>query len=145
MNNITPPLRRTRDEEGEPEQRRELTMPYEHTTRQARDGLYHGLDRTQAFLRTDHTSESTDSSLSLTSWRNHSDGMVRQAHESVIMRSDILSPLSNHRYDTTSVRERRSNNFSLIELIDEALAILEDDSDDRHDSNCALGSQYRKK
>ena len=143
MNNITPPLRRTRDEEGEPEQRRELTMPYEHT-RQARDGLDHGLARTQAFLRTNHTSESTDSSLSLTSWRNHSDDMVRQAHESVIMRSDILSPLSNHRYNTTSGRERRSNNFSLIELIDEALAILEDDSDDHHDNNCALGSQYRK-
>jgi hypothetical protein len=143
MNNIPPPLRRTRDEEGEPEQRREPTMQYE-LTRQARDGLDNGLDRTQALHRTDHTSESTDSSLSLTLWRNHSDDMFRQAHESVIMRSDILSPLSNHRHDTTSVRERRSNNFSLLELIDEALAILDDDSDDHHDSNCALGSQYRK-
>jgi hypothetical protein len=150
VNSFPSHLRQTRDDRGEAEPQRERTAQYVHA-RQVQDdrenGILSGTDRSQALvLRTDPSSEFSDSSLSLTTWRNHGDDMVRQAHESVFIRSsNALSPLylGNQR-STTPIRERR-NNVALIQLIDEALAILEDDSSDEHnDSSGTLGSQFRK-
>ena len=147
MNNIPSPLRRTRDDQGEPEARRERATQYEHA-RQAQDSLedvlVSSLGRTQALVSNDH-SNSSDSSMSSISWRHHSDGMVREVHESMFMRSDTLSPLCFGSHPSlNSTRERRNNSVSLIDLIDEALAILDDVSDDGNDNNDALGSIFRK-
>ena len=72
--------------------------------------------------------------------------MVREVHESMFMRSDTLAPLcfGNHPSLNSTSRERRNNSISLIDLIDEALAILDDVSDDGNDNNDALGSIFRK-
>ena len=147
VNSFPSHLRQTRDDRGEAEPQRERTAQYVHA-RQVQDdrenGILSGTDRSQALLRTD-PSEFSDSSLTLTTWRNHGDDMVRQAHESVFIRSsNSLSPLylGNQR-SATPIRERR-NNVALIQLIDEALAILEDDSDDHNDSSGTLGSHFQK-
>jgi hypothetical protein len=144
MNNTPSPIRLTRDDQGEPEPRRERTTYYEHA-RQARDNIEDVLVSTQA-LDTNDDSNSSDSSMSSASWRNHGDGMVQQVHESMFTRSDTLSPLCVGSHPSlNSPREWRNNNrISLIDLIDEALAILDDVSDDGNDSNDTLGSIYRK-
>jgi hypothetical protein len=145
VNSFSSPLRQTRDDRGEAEPQRERTAQHVHA-REVQDDresrILSGTDRSQALrVRTD-PNEFSGSSLSLTTWRNHGDDMVRQAHERVF--SNALSPLylGNQR-SATPIRERR-NNVALIQLIDEALAILEDDSDDHNDSSGTLGSHFQK-
>ena len=129
-NNILSPLQRTRDNQVEP--RRERTTQYEHSRQAAWDLesvlLSRRLGRTQADVLPNDHSNSSESSMSST----HGNDMFQRVHEGPIMRSDNGSPTSG---------ERRNNSISLIDLIDEALAILDDVSDDNNDG---LGSPFRK-
>ena len=71
----------------------------------------------------------------------HRDDMFQQVHESLSMRSDNVSPLcfgSRPSLDSTA-GERRNKSKSLLDLIDETLAILEDVNDD---NNNGLGSPF---